>query len=96
MRGGSLFAIGTGDNRMIRKLVLGAVIASMMGSTAMAQPSQPQGGAQAGVGGTNDTTKNRGKAKDGMTTGTSSAGTTDGSGSSAPGGQSSKKSSMPK
>ncbi|KYH00497.1 hypothetical protein [Bradyrhizobium sp. DOA1] len=81
---------------MFKKLMLGAVIASMMGSTGMAQPSQGQQGAQAGVGGTSDTTKNRGKAKDGMTTGTSSAGTTDGSGSSAPGGQSSKKSSLPR
>ncbi|MBH5399685.1 hypothetical protein HZZ13_18115 [Bradyrhizobium sp. CNPSo 4010] len=83
---------------MIRKLILGAVIASMMASTGMAQPSQPQGGAQAGVGGTSDTTKDSSKTKGGMTTGTSStdAGASDGSGSSAPGGHSSKKSPMPK
>ncbi|MDA9548458.1 MULTISPECIES: hypothetical protein [unclassified Bradyrhizobium] len=81
---------------MIKKLMLGAVIASIMGSTAMAQPSQQQGGAQSGVGGTSDTTKNNDKTKGGMTTGTSSTGTTDGSGSSTPGGQSTKKSSTPK
>ncbi|MBH5366637.1 hypothetical protein [Bradyrhizobium glycinis] len=83
---------------MIRKLMLGAVIASMMGSAGMAQPSQPQGGAQAGVGGTSDTTKDSGKTKGGVTTGTSStdAGAADSSGSSAPGGQSSKKGTMSK
>lgn len=81
---------------MIKKLMLGAVIASMVGSAATAQPSQQQGGAQAGVGGTSDTTKSNDKAKGGMTTGTSSTGTTDGSGSSTPGGQSTKKSTAPK
>ena len=51
---------------MIKKLMLGAVIASMAGSAATAQPSQQQGGAQAGVGGTSDTTKSNDKAKGGM------------------------------